>query len=68
MFIAWMQVCSPLFGVLYVCPCFTGWSIAAKEYMGISLVIICSLCYPFPISFFFCLLVDHFVFYEKEYK
>nr|CAB3452636.1 unnamed protein product [Digitaria exilis] len=32
-------VCSPLFGILYVCPCFTGWSVTAKDYMGISLVI-----------------------------
>uniref|UniRef100_A0A0A9HEH6 Uncharacterized protein n=1 Tax=Arundo donax TaxID=35708 RepID=A0A0A9HEH6_ARUDO len=33
MFIAWMQVCSSLFGIFHVCPYFIGCSTAAEDYM-----------------------------------
>jgi hypothetical protein len=58
-----MQVCSPLFGVLYVCPYFTDWFVAAKDYLGISLVIVDNMYFvlPFPI-FLFCPLV-HLIFW-----
>jgi hypothetical protein len=50
MFIASVQVCSPLFGVPYVCPYFIDWSIAAEGYMGIFLNT--TLCYTFRCFFF----------------
>jgi len=53
MFIAWVQVCSPLFGVPYVCPYFIDWSIAAEGYMGIFLIT--TLWYPFCCFFWVCL-------------
>ena len=53
MIIAWVQVCSPLFGVPYVCPYFIDWSIAAESYMGIFLIT--TLWYPFCCFFWVCL-------------
>lgn len=53
MFIAWVQVCSSLFGVPYVCPYFIDWSIAAEGYMGIFLIT--TLWYPFCCFFWVCL-------------
>jgi len=53
MIIAWVQVCSPLFGVPYVCPYFIDWSIAAEGYMGIFLIT--TLWYPFCCFFWVCL-------------
>jgi hypothetical protein len=70
MFIAWVQVCSSLFGVPYVCPYFIDWSIAAEGYMGIFLIT--TLWYPFCCFFLgmsvpVCLyLVTSLV--EKEYN
>lgn len=63
MFIACMQVCSPLFGVLHVCPYFTGWSIAAEDYMGMFLSYNMYFVLSFPPSFFVSVIV-YLVFWQ----